>query len=45
MGAVRAGVGVLDSGDEDLGANESLHLAMFGRACLAETLLLRNLAR
>jgi len=27
------------------GANESLHLATFDRACLAETLLLAYLAR
>jgi cysteinylglycine-S-conjugate dipeptidase len=26
------------------GANEGLHLALFERACLAEALLLRNLA-
>jgi len=37
--------GVEDPDTRAHGANESLHLAMFGRACLAETLLLRNLAR
>jgi cysteinylglycine-S-conjugate dipeptidase len=36
--------GVEDPDTRAHGANESLHLAMFGRACLAETLLLRNLA-
>ena len=37
--------GVEDPDTRAHGANESLHLAMFGRACLGETLLLRNLAR
>ena len=37
--------GVEDPDTRAHGANESLHLVMFGRACLAETLLLRNLAR
>src|SRR6516162_5971370 len=36
--------GVEDPDSRAHGANESLHLAMFERACLAETLLLRNLA-
>jgi cysteinylglycine-S-conjugate dipeptidase len=36
--------GVEDPGTRAHGANESLHLAMFERACLAETLLLRNIA-
>jgi len=36
--------GVEDPGTRAHGANESLHLAMFERACLAETLLLGNLA-
>jgi acetylornithine deacetylase/succinyl-diaminopimelate desuccinylase-like protein len=36
--------GVEDPGTRAHGANESLHLAVFERACLAETLLLRNLA-
>src|SRR5215831_4328259 len=36
--------GVEDPGTRAHGANESLHLAMFERACLAETLLLSNLA-
>jgi cysteinylglycine-S-conjugate dipeptidase len=37
--------GVEDPDTRAHGANESLHLAMFERACLAEALLLRNLAR
>ena len=36
--------GVEDPDTRAHGANESLHLATFERACLAETLLLRNLA-
>ena len=36
--------GVEDPGTRAHGANESLHLATFERACLAEALLLRNLA-
>jgi cysteinylglycine-S-conjugate dipeptidase len=36
--------GVEDPDTRAHGANESLHLATFDRACLAETLLLRNLA-
>jgi acetylornithine deacetylase/succinyl-diaminopimelate desuccinylase-like protein len=36
--------GVEDPDTRAHGANESLHLAVFERACLAETLLLRNLA-
>ena len=55
VGAVRPGIRVLYPGDQDLrvgeeagtrahGSNESLHLATFERACLAEALLLRNLA-
>jgi len=36
--------GVEDPDTRAHGANESLHLAMFERACLAETLLLGNLA-
>jgi acetylornithine deacetylase/succinyl-diaminopimelate desuccinylase-like protein len=36
--------GVEDPDARAHGANESLHLATFERACLAETLLLRNLA-
>jgi acetylornithine deacetylase/succinyl-diaminopimelate desuccinylase-like protein len=36
--------GVEDPDTRAHGANESLHLATFGRACLAEALLLRNLA-
>ena len=36
--------GVEDPDTRAHGANESLHLANFERACLAETLLLRNLA-
>jgi acetylornithine deacetylase/succinyl-diaminopimelate desuccinylase-like protein len=36
--------GVEDPGTRAHGPNESLHLAVFERACLAETLLLRNLA-
>jgi acetylornithine deacetylase/succinyl-diaminopimelate desuccinylase-like protein len=36
--------GVEDPDSRAHGANESLHLAEFGRACLAEVLLLRNLA-
>jgi hypothetical protein len=35
---------VEDPGTRAHGPNESLHLAVFERACLAETLLLRNLA-
>jgi acetylornithine deacetylase/succinyl-diaminopimelate desuccinylase-like protein len=37
--------GVEDPGTRAHGSNESLHLATFERACLAEALLLRNLAR
>jgi cysteinylglycine-S-conjugate dipeptidase len=37
--------GVEDPDARAHGANESLHLATFERACLAEALLLRNLAR
>ena len=37
--------GVEDPGARAHGSNESLHLATFERACLAEALLLRNLAR
>jgi acetylornithine deacetylase/succinyl-diaminopimelate desuccinylase-like protein len=37
--------GVEDPDTRAHGANESLHLATFERACLAETLLLSNLAR
>jgi len=37
--------GVEDPATRAHGANESLHLATFERACLAEALLLRNLAR
>jgi cysteinylglycine-S-conjugate dipeptidase len=36
--------GVEDPGTRAHGPNESLDLAVFERACLAETLLLRNLA-
>jgi hypothetical protein len=36
--------GVEDPDTRAHGANESLHLAVFERACLAEALLLRNLA-
>jgi len=36
--------GVEDPDTRAHGANESLHLAVFERACLAETLLLRNVA-
>ena len=36
--------GVEDPGTRAHGTNESLHLATFERACLAEALLLRNLA-
>jgi hypothetical protein len=36
--------GVEDPGTRAHGANESLDLTTFARACLAETLLLRNLA-
>jgi cysteinylglycine-S-conjugate dipeptidase len=36
--------GAEDPGTRAHGANESLHLATFERACLAEALLLRNLA-
>ena len=36
--------GVEDPGTRAHGSNESLHLATFERACLAEALLLRNLA-
>ena len=36
--------GVEDPGTRAHGPNESLHLTTFARACLAETLLLRNLA-
>jgi cysteinylglycine-S-conjugate dipeptidase len=36
--------GVEDPGSRAHGANESLHLATFERACLAEALLLRDLA-
>jgi len=37
--------GVEDPATRAHGSNESLHLATFERACLAEALLLRNLAR
>src|SRR5690349_17730513 len=37
--------GVEDPGTRAHGSNESLHLATFERACVAEALLLRNLAR
>jgi len=37
--------GVEDPDTRAHGANESLHLGVFERACLAEALLLRNLAR
>ena len=37
--------GVEDPDARAHGANESLHLATFDRACLAETLLLARLAR
>src|SRR5262249_59194434 len=37
--------GVEDPDTRAHGANESLDLAVFGRACLAEALLLRHLAR
>jgi acetylornithine deacetylase/succinyl-diaminopimelate desuccinylase-like protein len=37
--------GVEDPDTRAHGANESLHLGVFNRACLAETLLLHNLAR
>jgi hypothetical protein len=36
---------VEDPGSLAHGANESLHLGVFQRACLAEALLLRNLAQ
>jgi acetylornithine deacetylase/succinyl-diaminopimelate desuccinylase-like protein len=36
--------GVEDPDTRAHGANEGLHLAEFARVCLAETLLLRNLA-
>jgi hypothetical protein len=36
--------GVEDPGTQAHGSSESLHLATFERACLAEALLLRNLA-
>jgi acetylornithine deacetylase/succinyl-diaminopimelate desuccinylase-like protein len=36
--------GVEDPDTRAHGANESLHLDLFERACLAETLLLRNIA-
>jgi cysteinylglycine-S-conjugate dipeptidase len=36
--------GVEDPDTRAHGANESLHLGVFERACLAETLLLRNIA-
>ena len=36
--------GVEDPDTRAHGANESLHLATFERACLAEALLLRNIA-
>ena len=36
--------GVEDPDTRAHGSNESLHLAVFERACLAETLLLRNIA-
>ena len=37
--------GVEDPDTRAHGANEGLHLAEFARVCLAEALLLRNLAR
>lgn len=42
-GATVLVTGVEDPDSRAHGANESLHLADFGRACLAETLLLANL--
>jgi acetylornithine deacetylase/succinyl-diaminopimelate desuccinylase-like protein len=43
-GATVLVTGVEDADSRAHGANESLHLGEFGRACLAETLLLKALA-
>jgi hypothetical protein len=43
-GELTSAVRVEDPDTRAHGANESLHLAAFERACLAEALLLRNLA-